>query len=225
MRPARPLLAPRALREAVVRVGQGLAARGLVAGQDGNISVRVDAERLLVTPAGFRKGELAADDLCEVAAADGRWLAGPYAPSSELGLHLVWYTLRPDIAAVVHAHPPIATGFAAAGVPIADDVLPEVAVALGPVPVAPYGEPGTPALAAGVRPFVAAHDALLLANHGAVTVGATLRLAHDRMEHLEQAARILLTARLLGGAVTLDPSALRSLRARRDRPAAGDQDA
>ncbi|MCU0618776.1 MAG: class II aldolase/adducin family protein [Gemmatimonadaceae bacterium] len=225
MHPARPLLAPRALREAVVRVGQGLAARGLVAGQDGNISVRVDDERLLVTPAGFRKGELDVDDLCEVACTDGRWLAGAHAPSSELGLHLVWHAWRPDVTAVVHAHPPVATGFAAAGVPIADDVLPEVAVALGPVPVVPYAEPGTPALGAAVRPFVTTHDALLLANHGAVTVGATLRLAHDRMEHLEQAARILLTARLLGGAVTLDPSALRSLRARRERPADGDHDA
>jgi L-fuculose-phosphate aldolase len=217
------LVAPLALREALVRVGQGLAARGLIAGQDGNVSVRVGDDRLLVTPAGFRKGELTADDLCEVAR-DGTWLAGAHPPSSELGLHLAWYAARPDVHAVVHAHPPVATGFAAAGQAIADDVLPEVIVALGPVPVVPYAEPGTRALGEAVRPFCARHDALLLANHGAVTAGPTLRLAHDRMEHLEQAARILLAARLLGGAITLEPAALRSLRSRRPDRADGDQE-
>lgn len=216
------LVAPLALREQVVRTGQGLAARGLIAGQDGNVSVRVAADRLLVTPAGFRKGELTPDDLCEVAP-DGTWLAGAHPPSSELGLHLAWYAARPDVTAVVHAHPPVATGFAAAGHPIADDVLPEVIVALGPVPVVPYAEPGTPALGEAVRPYLARHDALLLANHGAVTAGPSLRLAHDRMEHLEQAARILLAARLLGGAITLDAAALRSLRSRRPGQADGDQ--
>lgn len=222
MRPRGALVSPLALREAVVRTGQGLAARGLVAGQDGNVSVRVADDRLLVTPAGFRKGELSPDDLCEVAP-DGTWLAGAHPPSSELGLHLAWYAVRADVHAVVHAHPPVATGFAAAGEGIADDVLPEVAVALGPVPVVPYATPGTAAVGAGVRPFAARHDAVLLANHGAVTVGPTLRVAHDRMEHLEQAARILLVARLLGGAVTLDAAALRLLRERRTGPADGDR--
>lgn len=221
MTPRGALVAPLALREAVVRTGQGLAARGLIAGQDGNVSVRIGDDRLLVTPAGFRKGELAPDDLCEVSLA-GAWLAGAHPPSSELGLHLAWYAARPDVHAVVHAHPPVATGFAAAGEPIADDALPEVIVALGPVPVVPYAEPGTPALGEAVRPFVARHDALLLANHGAVTAGPTLRLAHDRMEHLEQAARILLAARLLGGAITLEPAALRALRSRRPDRADGD---
>ncbi|MCU0626264.1 MAG: class II aldolase/adducin family protein [Gemmatimonadaceae bacterium] len=218
---SRALASPRRIREELVAVGRGLAARALIAGQDGNISVRVAPDRLLVTPAGFRKGELDPDDLCEVAL-DGTWVAGAHAPSSELGLHLVWHRERPDIAAVVHAHPPVATGFAAAGRPIIDDVLPEVIVALGPVPVAPYGAPGTPAVGEAILPYVATHDALLLANHGAVTVGATLRQAHDRMEHLEQAARILLVARLLGGAVTLDAAALQALRARRTRPGGGD---
>lgn len=207
-------VAPLALREHVVRVGQALAARGLVAGQDGNVSVRVDDDRVLVTPAGFRKGDLSVDDLCEVSLA-GAPLAGTHQPSSELGLHLAWYRARTDVHAVVHAHPPVATGFAAAGQAIADDVLPEVIVALGPVPVVPYAEPGTPAMGDAVRPFLARHDALLLANHGAVTAGPTLRVAHDRMEHLEQAARILLAARLLGGAITLEPAAVRSLRSRR----------
>ena len=216
------LVSPLALREQVVRVGQGLAARALIAGQDGNVSVRVGDDRLLVTPAGFRKGELTVDDLCEVSLG-GEWLAGAHPPSSELGLHLAWYAVRPDVHAVVHAHPPVATGFAAAGQGIADDVLPEVIVALGPVPVVPYAEPGTPAVGDGVRPFAARHDALLLANHGAVTAGPTLRLAHDRMEHLEQAARILLVARLVGGAVTLDAAALRALRGRRPGPADGDR--
>ncbi|HVO34753.1 MAG TPA: class II aldolase/adducin family protein [Gemmatimonadales bacterium] len=182
---------------AVCEAGRRLAERGLIAGTEGNISARV-GERVLVTPAGRAKGELAPADLVEVDLAGGTH--GPGVPSSELGLHLVVLGARPDVGAVVHAHPPAATAFAAAGLPLDDDVLPELLAQFGSVPLVPYGMPGSPELGERVRPFIAGHDALLLANHGAVTFGTGVEQAVQRMESLEQGARILLAARLLGGA-------------------------
>ena len=182
---------------AVCEAGRRLAERGLIAGTEGNIAARV-GDRVLVTPAGRDKGALAPADLVEVDL-EGRG-HGPGVPSTELGLHLVVLAARPDVAAVVHAHPPAATAFAAAGLALDDDVLPELLAQFGTVPLVPYGMPGSPELGERVRPFVAGHDALLLANHGAVTFGRDVEQAAQRMESLEQGARILLAARLLGGA-------------------------
>lgn len=171
--------------------------RGLIAGAEGNISARC-GDGVLVTPAGRAKGRLEPADLVLV---DARGHAhGPLTPSSELGMHLLVYGLRADVGAVVHAHPPAATGFAAAGQTLDDGVLPELLVEFGTVPLVSYGMPGSPELGEGMRRFVAEHDALLLANHGAVTFGPTVAEAERRMESLEQGARILLVARLLGGA-------------------------
>ena len=188
----------------ICRAGRRLAERGLIAGSDGNIAARCGADRVLVTPAGRDKGELAPGDLVEVDLA-GRVVRGPGRPSSELDMHLVIFAQRTDVGAVVHAHPPVATGFAVAGKILGDGSLAELASQFGMVPIVPYGAPGTPELGERVRPFAREHDALLLANHGAVTLGPTVEAACYRMESLEQGARILLVARLLGGARPLTP--------------------
>ena len=194
----------------ICRAGRRLSERGLIAGTDGNIAARCATDRVLVTPAGRDKGELAPGDLVEVDLA-GRVVRGPAKPSSELDMHLVIFKQRADVAAVVHAHPPTATGFAVAGKMLGDGSLAELVTQFGMVPIVPYGAPGTPELGERVRPFAREHDALLLANHGAVTLGPTVEAACYRMESLEQSARILLVARLLGGARPLSPEEIARL--------------
>ena len=186
-----------AARAAVVRVCRRLWERGLIAGPDGNVSVRLGPDRLLVTPSGGAKVDVAEDDLLEVDLT-GRVLAGAGRASSELAMHLAIYRARPGVGAVVHAHPPTATGFAVAGETLPDGVLPELICQMGAVALVPYFTPGTPAAATALAPYLSGHEAFLLANHGATTVGATLDEAHRRMESLEHAARILLAARRLG---------------------------
>ena len=210
------LQAPFATREAMVRVCHALSAKGLIAGQDGNVSVRSASDRLLVTPAGFAKGWLDPDDLVEVSL-DGARVAGRHAPSSELGLHLSAYRARPDVGAVVHAHPVTATAFALVGESIPDGVLAELMLTVGPVALARYAHPGTDELGRLVLPHFVAHDAVLLANHGAVTLGRTLDEALFAMESLEHGARMIHLARQLGGVVTLDTAACEALRAARRR--------
>jgi L-fuculose-phosphate aldolase len=195
---------------AICLAGRRLMERGLIAGTDGNIAARCGPDRLLVTPAGCDKGDLEPADLVEVDLG-GRVVRGAGRPSSELDMHLVILTLRPDVAAVVHAHPPVATGFAVAGKMLGDGALAELVTQFGTVPVVPYGAPGTPELGERVRPYARGHDALLLANHGAVTVGPTVEGACHRMESLEQSARILLVARLLGGARPLSSEEIERL--------------
>ncbi|MFN2383765.1 MAG: class II aldolase/adducin family protein [Gemmatimonadota bacterium] len=185
------------LRDDIVAAGARLYARGLVGGGEGNISVRLDGGRVLATPAGASKGFLDPRDLV-VTDLQGTPLAGTGRPSSELRMHLRIYALRPDVAAVVHAHPPAATGFAIAGRSLNECVVPEIIATLGWVPVVPYGTPSTDELGDRMAPYVATHDALLLANHGAVTYASTLDGALHAMESLEQAARSLLVAELLG---------------------------
>ncbi len=184
----------------------------MIAGAEGNLSARTGegGGRVLVTPAGRGKDELEPADLVEVDLEGQRRGTGAGRPSTELALHLALYRARPEVGAVVHAHPPAATGFAAAGLALDEASLPELAV-LGPVPLVPYATPGTPALGEAVTPYAARHDALLLSNHGAVTVGRTMEEAEARMESLEQGARILLVARLLGGARRLPPGELERL--------------
>jgi L-fuculose-phosphate aldolase len=144
------------------------------------------------------KGEVTPDDIIEVN--DGGFtLTGTGKPSSELKMHLFIYKHRPDVRAVVHAHPPHATAFAVAGIPLNKPVFPEVLVKLGSIPVAPYATPSTDEVGKSIEPYVAAHNAILLGNHGAVTFGSSLKEAYYNMEKVEHAARITLYARLLGG--------------------------
>ena len=187
-----------ALRDGIVEVGRRLYARGYTASNDGNISVRLDANRLLMTPKSVCKGFMSAD-MMVVTDLDGRKLAGDRDPSSEMQMHLEVYRQRPDANAVVHAHPPIATGFAVAGIPLDRAVLAEVVTTLGSVPIADYATPSTRELPEAVRRYVKAHDGMLLANHGALTLGADLFAAYYKMETIEHFAKISLVARLLGG--------------------------
>jgi L-fuculose-phosphate aldolase len=182
---------------ALARTARRLWEAGLIAGADGNISVRLGPDRLMVTPRGLLKSELTPADMVEVAL-DGRRLRGFRRASSELDLHLRVYRQRPSCGAVIHAHPPTATGFAVAGIPLDTDVLAETVILLGAVPIVTYAQTGTVALGDRVEPLMASHHGVLLANHGAVTWGPDLAMARIRMESLEHAARILLTARHLG---------------------------
>lgn len=193
-----------------------LAARGLIAGQDGNLAVRLSQNRVLVTPRGLIKGLVTPGDMVEVDQS-GRKRRGRHNPTSELDLHLRILRGRPDVGAVVHAHPPVATGFAVAGSGFDTFVLPELILQLGRVPLVPYAAPGTPELGDRLEPYLAGHDAWLLANHGAVTVGPTLDAAWIRMESLEHAARIILVARSLGRVTELTQDAVARLLAQRAR--------
>jgi L-fuculose-phosphate aldolase len=148
---------------------------------------------------------------------NGAIICGNGLPSSETPMHLLYYRLRPDVQAVCHAHPPTATGFAAAGRALEEAVLPEVVVGLGKIPLAPYGTPGTWELCAGLEPLVTAHDAILLQNHGLVTCGQDLETAYQRLETVEQFARILFTAELLGKPTLLGQMEVRKLIAARAR--------
>ena len=172
-------------------------ARGYTASNDGNISVRLGADRLLMTPKSVCKGFMTPDMMC-ITDLDGRKLQGDRDPSSEMLMHLEVYRQRPDVQAVVHAHPPIATGFAVAGIPLDRAVLAEVLTTLGSIPIAEYATPSTQELPEAVRKYIKAHDGMLLANHGALTVGADLFAAYYKMETIEHFAKISLVARLLG---------------------------
>jgi L-fuculose-phosphate aldolase len=185
------------LRGDIVEVGRRLHTRAYVASNDGNISVRLSGNRLLTTPKGVSKGFMT-PDMMVVTDLAGRKISGDRDPSSEILMHLVAYQDRPDVQAVVHAHPPIATGFAVAGIPLDRAVLAEVVTTLGSIPIAEYGTPSTQELADAVRKYIKAHDGLLLANHGALTVGRDLFGAYYKMETIEHFARISLVARLLG---------------------------
>jgi len=205
----------RAVATRMAQCCRQLAARGLIAGQDGNLSVRLERDRALVTPSGAIKGLVQPGDMVEVDL-QGRKRRGRGNPTSELDLHLRILNRRPDVGAVVHAHPPVATAFGVAGEGLRILVLPELTQLCGEVPLVPYGTPGTPELADRLEPHLAGHDAWLLANHGAVTVGPTLDVAWIRMESLEHAARIIFAARALGRANELSPEAVARLRRERD---------
>ncbi len=186
------------LRSDIVELGRRLWTRGFVASNDGNISVRLDAERVLTTPKSVSKGFMT-PDMMVVTDLSGRKLAGDRDPSSELKMHLAVYEQRPDARAVVHAHPPLATGFAVAGIPLDKAVLAEVICTLGSIPIAEYATPSTQELPDAITKYIKAHDGLLLANHGALTVGSDLYNAYYKMETIEHFARISLVARMLGG--------------------------
>jgi len=185
------------LRADIVEIGRRMYARGYTASNDGNISVRIDASRLLMTPKSVCKGFMTPDMMC-VTDLDGRKLQGDRDPSSEMLMHLEVYRQRPDVQAVVHAHPPTATGFAVAGIPLDRAVLAEVLTTLGSIPLAEYATPSTVELPEAVRKYIKAHDGMLLANHGALTVGGDLYSAYYKMETIEHFAKISLVARTLG---------------------------
>lgn len=185
------------IRADIVEAGRRMYARGYVASNDGNISARLDDGRLITTPKSVSKGFMT-PDMMVVVDYDGKKLSGDRDPSTELPMHLEVYRNRPDANAVCHAHPPLATGFAVAGIPLTRAVLAEVITTLGSIPIAEYGTPSTAELPEAIRKYIKAHDGMLLANHGAVTCGPNVMAAYYRMETIEHFAKISLVARLLG---------------------------
>lgn len=206
----------RALRRDVCVAGRWLYERGFAVGTEGNLSVRLDDNRILTTPCGACKGRMAPKDLV-ITDLDGRKLEGDRSPSSELSMHLLFYRLRDDVRAICHAHPPIATGFAAAGRALDKAMLPEIVVSLGYIPLAKYATPGTPDLSAALAPFVPHHDAILMANHGVVVSGPDLLTAFCRMEAVEQFAKTTLVTELLGRQTLLSDSDVETLMEARAR--------
>jgi L-fuculose-phosphate aldolase len=192
----------RELCQDIVDIGKLVFQKGWVAANDGNISIRLDEERVLCTPTGVSKGMMHPDDMiiCDMT---GNKISGRKERTSEIAMHLKIYELRPDARAVVHAHPPVATGFAAAGKALNTALLPEVIINLGCVPLAAYGLPGTPALLEPMLPLIPNYDAILMANHGAVCFAEEVYKAFHRMETVEHYARIQLVAELLGGPTVL----------------------
>ncbi|HUJ93619.1 MAG TPA: class II aldolase/adducin family protein [Terriglobales bacterium] len=197
-------------RREIVVFGKALHDRGHVAAMDGNLSVRLDEHRILATPTSMCKGMLRASDLV-IVDLDGRRLAGKRDVSSEIGMHLLIYRLRPDVRGVVHAHPPTATGFAAAGMALNQPLVCEVVMGLGSIPLARYGTPGTPELTDALAPLVPQFDAILMSNHGVVSYGADLHHAYMKMEIVEHFAQIALVTHLLGRQQPLEGQDLEKL--------------
>ncbi|MFH1503006.1 MAG: class II aldolase/adducin family protein [Candidatus Eisenbacteria bacterium] len=198
------------IRADIVETGRRIWQRGYVAANDGNLSVRLSDGRILITPTGRSKGFLEPDDLV-VVDARGRKLAGALEATSELQMHLFAYEARPDVVAVVHAHPPRATGFAVAGVHLAQCVLPEVILTLGGVPLAEYATPSTPEVPASIERYIRSYNAILLRSHGVLTLGKDIYEAYFRMETVEHFAEITLAARALGGAAPLSRDEVQKL--------------
>ncbi len=190
------------VRKEIVRAGRRLADRKMIAGADGNISVRLEPDRIMVTPSGRNKGLLDPQEMV-IVDSKGKKIEGDLEASSELAMHLFVYRSRPDIDACVHAHPPYATAFAVAGVELPYDVLPEAVVTVGPIALTEFAPPGTEAVAKSLEVFVGEHNAFLLRNHGLLTIGQNLAEAGDRHETVEHCARILHLARQLGGITPL----------------------
>ena len=203
-------------RREICVVGQWMYQRGYNVGCDGNISVRLENDRILTTPTCMCKGMLRPEDLV-VTDLDGRQVDGSRKVSSEMGMHLLFYRMRPDVNAICHAHPPTATGFAAAGRGLDQALLPEVIVGLGRIPLVRYATPGTPELSLVLEPYVPHYDALLLANHGAVTCGPDLLTAFFRLETVEHFAKITLAAEMAGNPRLLSGRDVAKLIAARSR--------
>ena len=198
-------------REAVCRVGRLLYDRGYVAANDGNISVKVAENRLLITPSGVSKGRMTPEMLL-VTDMDGTVIEGDRHPTSEGKMHLEVYRGRPDANAVVHAHPPVSTAFAVCRRGLETPYLSELVAGLGQVPcTTSFAMLSTEEVPESVRPYLADHNALLLANHGALAWGGDLWEAVDRLETVEHTAKIVLNAQLLGGGVPLTEEEVKRL--------------
>lgn len=181
----------------LVLYGKLLHRRHYISGMDGNLSVRLDAKHILSTPSGVSKAFLGHGDMVIVDLA-GRRVCGVLAPSSEIGMHLTIYRLRPDINAIVHAHPCVATAMACAGLGLTEPICSELVLTLGQVPLAPYADPGSEDLSRALRPYIEDHDAILMQNHGVVTYGESLERAYLNMESVEHCAMIMFMAHRMG---------------------------
>jgi len=193
-----------ALRELMCEVGRRIYQREMVAANDGNFSVKLNADTFLCTPTGISKGFMTPDMICVVdKEGNSKQDNGQYKPSSEVKMHMRIYKERPDVNSVVHAHPQFATAYAIAGIPLTEKIMPEAVIFLGEVPIAKYGLPSTAEIPDAVEPFLSSYDAVLLENHGALSWGADLMAAYFKMEGLEFYASLAYKAKMLGGAKQL----------------------
>lgn len=199
-----------AARLCIVQRMRQLWQRGLIAAGDGNASMRLNAERILITPSGLLKSELVPEQLV-VIDLHGQMLEGDHAPSSEWPMHLAIYAQRPEIHAILHAHPPTAVALSIAGFAILDNMLPEVNIYLGRIPTVPYARPGSKQLSEAVATHARQSQALLLERHGAITYGSRLDEAYGYMEVVEHAAKVMFMAQQLGGATALQGEELAEL--------------
>jgi L-fuculose-phosphate aldolase len=201
-------------RSQIVQFGKMLHQRGYVAAMDGNLSIRLDERRILSTPTSICKGMMRPSDLV-IVDVNGERISGRNNVSSEIGMHLLIYKLRPDVRGIVHAHPRTATGFAAAGMALNKPLVCEVVIGLGSIPLAKYGTPGTPELTDALQPLIPQYDAILMSNHGVVTYGVDLHRAYMKMETVEHFAQIALITHLLGSQQPLGDCELEKLMAAR----------
>ena len=200
------------IKKQILDVGRRIYQRGMVAANDGNISVKLNDNEFLCTPTGVSKGFMTMDMICKVDA-EGKVLQanGPYKPSSEIKMHMRVYKLRPDVKSVVHAHPMYATSYAIAGIPLTQPIMPEAVIALGCVPIAKYGTPSTNEIPDAVEPFLQHYDAVLLENHGALTYSDSLMAAYYKMESLEFYAKLMFLSTQLGGPQQLNDEQVQAL--------------
>jgi len=199
------------MRREMVAIGREMQRRGFVVAAEGNLSVRISGHCFLVTPSGVGKGSLRVQDLVEVDT-EGRTARGN--PTSEWPLHREIYRGRPEVQGVCHAHAPWATAFAAAGRDLDGSLLTETAAELPRVPLAPRADPGTPALAASIAPYLPHHDAILLGSHGVVAMGIDLRTAFALLETVERLAQVTLLSEVAAGRSPVDAHTLRLLQER-----------
>lgn len=199
---------------AILEIGRRVWEKGFVAASDGNISVRFNDREVMATPSGRSKGFMAADEIVKIDMR-GNKISGKGKPSTELPMHLLIYNSRPDVNAVVHCHPPAATGFAAAGLALDRALISEIILSLGCVPLAEYGTPATEDITRPLEPLIPHYDAILMANHGVVCYGTTLDSAYFKMETVEHFARVNLVVRILGRENLLSREEVDKLFARR----------
>lgn len=200
------------IKKQICDIGKRIYDRGMVAANDGNISVKLNDNEFLCTPTGVSKGFMTPEYICKVDK-DGNTIQanGNFRPSSEIKMHMRVYKCRPDVGSVVHAHPSYATAFAIAGIPLTQPIMPEAVIALGCVPIAPYGTPSTMEIPDAVEKFLPYYDAVLLESHGALTWSTDLLAAYHKMESVEFYAELLYKARQLGGPKEFDKATIEKL--------------
>ena len=201
---------PFEIKKEICEVGHKLWAKGFVAANDGNISVKISENEYYCTPTGVSKGDLTPDMIIKVDR-DGKKLEGKLNPSSEIKMHMRVYRERPDVTAVVHAHPPVATAFTVADIDLDQYILPEAVLTIGDVPTCDYGTPSTMEIPDSLDPYIQDHDAFLLRNHGALTVGCNLQKAFFVMEEVEFNAVICKHAMDLGAVHEISSEQLKKL--------------
>ena len=200
------------IKKQICDIGKRIYNRNMVAANDGNISVKLNDNEFLCTPTGVSKGFMTPEYICKVDK-DGNTIQanGNFRPSSEIKMHMRVYKCRPDVGSVVHAHPSYATAFAIAGIPLTQPIMPEAVIALGCVPIAPYGTPSTMEIPDAVEKFLPYYDAVLLESHGALTWSTDLLAAYHKMESVEFYAELLYKARQLGGPKEFDKATIEKL--------------